>query len=117
LRNGRTRDKRACSHDLSEEGTRRLTWCRNQVFEDSDGGRAVPRERVRPNAFKGGAGGGSGVRGGGVHGWKVSEVWVMRRASGSFGCATRESASCFAQDDRDEVGRGRRRLGGAGKAR
>ena len=53
LRNRRTRDKRACSHDLSEEGTRRLTWCRNQVFEDSDGGRAGPRERNRPKAFKG----------------------------------------------------------------
>ena len=34
----------------------------------------------------------------------------MRAASGSFGCAARSSASCFAQDDNVGVGR-RKRLG------
>jgi putative transposase len=38
--------------DRREDGKRRLTRCRNQVFEDSDGGRAGPRERNRPKAFK-----------------------------------------------------------------
>ncbi len=52
LRNGRAKDKQVRLHDLREKGTRRLTWCRDQVFEDSDGGRAGPRERVRPKAFK-----------------------------------------------------------------
>ena len=43
--------------DRREKGTRRLTWCRDQVFEDSDGGRANSRERIRPNAFNGSGGG------------------------------------------------------------
>ena len=53
LRNGRTTDKRVLLRVQSENGKRRLIWCRNQVFEDSDGGRASPRERIRPNAFEG----------------------------------------------------------------
>ena len=31
---------------------------------------------------------------------KVSRAWVMRAASGSFGCAIRKSANRSAQDDR-----------------
>ena len=53
LWNGRTKDKRVRLRVRREDGKRRLTWCRNQVFEDSDGGRASSRERIRPLAFKG----------------------------------------------------------------
>ena len=52
LRNGRTKDTRACSHDRRAKGTRRLIWGRYQIFEDSDGGRAGPRERNRPKLLR-----------------------------------------------------------------
>src|ERR1700679_203663 len=51
LRNGRTTNKRVRLRVRREEGKLRLIWRRDQIFGDSDGGRASPRERVRPLAF------------------------------------------------------------------
>jgi putative transposase len=58
LRNGRTTNKQVRLRVRREEGKRRLIWRRDQIFEDSDGGRASPRERVRPLAIWGGGGSG-----------------------------------------------------------
>jgi hypothetical protein len=88
--------------DRTEDGKRRLIWCRNQIFEDSDGGRANSRERIRPKALT--------VRGGRREWVRGQEAVRGMGGASSFGVLRLRCASLRMTELRD----GGLRLSGVG---